>query len=76
MKTKYKYFYFELARPIDLKKKTQTWFCVSNHNDCLGIVKWFPRWRQYCFFPEEETVFSTGCLNDAVDFIKQLNERR
>ena len=75
MKTEYKYFYFELVRPIDLKKKTQTWFCISkNDKYMLGVVKWFPNWRQYCFFPEDETVFSIGCLNDMIDFTKQLNE--
>ena len=25
--------------------------------DCLGIVKWYPSWRRYCFFPKEGTVW-------------------
>lgn len=77
MNTKYKYFHFDLARPIQLKQKTQTWFCVSNSDDSfLAVIKWFPRWRQYCFFPEEGTVFSQSCLEDINNFLNQLKEIR
>ena len=77
MKTQYNYFHFDLASVPVVKKDTQTWFCISNKYEYfLGVIKWFPKWRQYCFFPEEETVFSIGCMNDIVDFINQLNEER
>jgi len=75
MKTEYKYFHFEVWPKTQLNK-TQTWFCYSNSSkDILGVVKWFGKWRRYCFFPEGETVFSSGCLNDIVDFVNQLNEK-
>lgn len=28
----------------------------------LGEIRWLGRWRQYCFFPSAETVWSVGCL--------------
>lgn len=75
MKTHYKYFYFEIAKPQTLKDEEHYWFCINNDAETfLGIVNWFPRWKQYCFFPEEEVVFSAGCLIDVVDFVTQLNE--
>jgi len=38
----------------------------------LGIIKWYPRWRQYAFFPETGTIFNTECLNDIQSYIKGL----
>lgn len=73
MNTEYKYFYFELMTALGSDKK-QSWFCISKGGRFpLGVVKWFSDWKQFCFFPEEETVFSVGCLNDVIDFINQLN---
>lgn len=73
MKTKYKYFYFELvSAPVS---KKQTWFCISSKTKyLLAIVKWFAEWQQYCCFPEEATIFSSSCLTDVADFVNQVNE--
>lgn len=30
----------------------------------LGIIQWHAPWRQYCFFPVENTIWSKGCLNE------------
>ncbi|MCK4245312.1 MAG: hypothetical protein KAX20_06780 [Candidatus Omnitrophica bacterium] len=38
----------------------------------LGVVKWYPAWRQYCYFPTTQAVYSKGCLDDIGDFIRQL----
>lgn len=77
--TQYLYINFE---KIADKPKTSVWACKNNTSGAvLGIVKWYPRWRQYCFFPEwsrdelewERTViFSAGCMRDIIDFIGQL----
>lgn len=34
----------------------------------LGAIKWFGRWRRYCFFPGSNTVFDTGCLEEIANF--------
>ena len=72
MKTQYQYIYFT---KVEDKPKTSVWYCVGqNNNDLLGIVKWYRPWRQYCFFPEPNTVFNVGCHKDIDDFIGQLRK--
>ena len=55
--------------------KTKNFAVYTQGEKCtyLGRIKWFFRWRQYCFFPENDCVFSKGCMNDINDFItKQM----
>ena len=74
MKTEYKYIHF---RKIEQKPKTAVYQCINtNHDDLLGIVEWYPPWRQYCFAPEYRCVFNNGCLRDIINFIGQLDEER
>ncbi len=55
------------------KPKTAVFDVYTKSGDyVLGEIKWFPRWRQYCFFPEDDCVFSKGCMSDINDFIEQL----
>jgi hypothetical protein len=35
---------------------------------------WYGAWRQYCFFPSEEMIFSSGCMQDIIKFIQNLME--
>lgn len=42
----------------------------------IGIIKWYSAWRQYCFYPDEETIFNTECMQYIIDFIKELMEKR
>lgn len=73
MITDYKYIYFI---KVEDKRKTSVWHCRSRGSDnLLGIVKWYGRWRQYCFFPEPDTVFNVGCNEDINDFIRHEEER-
>jgi hypothetical protein len=37
----------------------------------LGAVKWFGRWRKYCFFPNGEAIFDTNCLTEIASFCQQ-----
>ena len=71
----YKYIHFSDMSFLYSKKKTKTFNCRnSNTYDLLGEVKWFGRWRQYCFFPNHETIFNSICLNDISNFLQQLNK--
>lgn len=56
-----------------LKKKTKT-FAISSIStgDFLGVVKWNNGWRQYCFYPDSDTHWSNGCLQEVKDFIGKL----
>lgn len=72
MKTRYKYIHFVETRKLP---KTKVYACVNNNsNERIGLLKWHGAWRQYCFFPEFNTVYSLGCLNDIAEFMRQLRE--
>lgn len=43
-----------------------------NANNVIGAIKWYGPWRQYCFFPEFNTVWNTTCLNDINEVIQKL----
>lgn len=67
MKTKYKFIYFEAGY-------RDCWFCYSNKKKtALGLVEYYGRWKQWCYFPASETVYSHDCLADIRDFLNQLN---
>ncbi len=57
--------------PKDPKRKTAIWI-VANGDYILGLVKWFPRWRKFCFFPREDepTVYEETCLRDIASFME------
>ena len=66
-----KYVRFDFAGKSD-SGKTSVW-AVANISEQLklGEIRWFGRWREYCFFPEpsQALVFSKGCLQDVAEFI-------
>src|SRR5690348_314298 len=47
---------------------------VTPHAITLGLVKFYPPWRQYSFFPLEGTVFEKQCMRDIVEFMEMLNK--
>ena len=56
----------------DPSRKTGRWTVLTNHDDVLGVVQWFPRWRQYCFDPHDGTTFNDGCLRDLATFLARV----
>jgi len=67
----YKYINFV---EVEQKSKTEVYSCRNNKSDCeLGTVKWYPAWRQYCFFTIENVIFNQKCLENIQDFMGQLN---
>lgn len=44
----------------------------KSHGDVLGQIKWHGPWRQYCFFPNGDTLWSWGCLEEIQIFINNL----
>jgi len=58
---------------IDQKSKTAVLEVINiKSNQALGIIKWYPPWRQYCFFPNQTTIWSNGCLSEVIEIIKGL----
>ena len=58
---------------VDTGEKTGRYDLVSKKGELLGSIKYFPYWRQYCFFPDNETIWSAGCLKDVVAFLDKIN---
>ena len=59
-------------------RKTREWVVEaissgSVHNK-LGIITWRGAWWQYVFEPEQDTVWSHGCLKQIEDFLIKINK--
>lgn len=61
MATEYIRFVEQLFQPTN--RKTKIYEVRSITTDVvLGEIKWFGRWRQFCFYPRENTIFNRDCL--------------
>lgn len=71
MKTEYQYIRFDdYTNP---NQDIRRYFCVNKRADRpIGEIRWYGPWRQYCFVPFIDTIYSAGCLRDIADFIGQL----
>lgn len=57
-----------------LKRKTNRYVIFNKRSHgILGEIYWNGPWRQYCFYPEPQCVWSTSCLDIVVEFIKKIN---
>ena len=73
IETTYEYIHFV---KVDQKTKTSVWECRNNKSYAtLGVVKWYPAWRAYCFF-SGPAIYNKGCLEHIISFIDDLNEER
>lgn len=54
------------ARPAD--RKTNVWTVNSTSGRRLGEIRWYSHWRQYAFYPAEQTIFNGDCLADLSSF--------
>ena len=62
---------------LEKGEKTSTWVVDNKESKYfLGLIKWYPQWRQYCFLPGSDTVYSRSCLRDIVGFIKEQMDKR
>jgi hypothetical protein len=70
-KTKYKYIHFEPIR----KDEGPGWYCFSNlGKNCLGLVEWYARWKQWQYVPAPKTAYTSECHRDIADFMDQLEK--
>lgn len=69
----YKYLRFQ-KEPRPANRKTDVFSCRNKTTGTeLGKVKWHGPWRQYCYFPTVQAVYSAGCLRDIADFMGELS---
>jgi hypothetical protein len=43
----------------------------KTNRSLLGFIKWFPNWRQYCFFPLN-SLFNCECLREVALFCEEV----
>lgn len=48
----------------------------DRHNQSLGSVSWYPKWRKHVFAPFERTVLSEDCLRALADWMRGLDTAR
>lgn len=68
MRTVYKYIHFEQTIMDGF------WNCINNKSKAvLGVVSYYKPWRRYVFNAEGASdIFSQDCLEDIIDFMKEL----
>ena len=49
---------------------------IKNGTQALGAIKWWARWRRYCFFPNAGSVWDAACLKEVQYFIDDLMDKR
>ena len=67
---------------VEPKPKTRVWEVWSNPegkseldaHELLGELAWLGRWRTYCFFPLQSTVFEQQCLRDIAEFCEERSQ--
>ena len=38
----------------------------------LGEIAWYYKWRQYCFYPDNATIYNKTCMQDIINFMNKL----
>ena len=63
---------------MEVKKRKTKLLAIRNKNsdDIIGYIECYPSWRQYCFFPEFDTVWNITCLNDVQEVTQKLMKDR
>lgn len=55
---------------LSLSGKTKIWIVIGNDIE-LGRIRFFGRWRKYCFYPNVNTLFDNLCLTEISEFCKK-----
>ncbi len=72
----YRYFTVE-EQPLEAGRMTHKYHCIARSGcGILAVIKWHGSWRQFCFFPTEGSLWSTGCLEDVLSFMAELKAGR
>jgi hypothetical protein len=67
-----KYLKFVLNSRIPGKKTDVVEVINVHHFFTIGYIKWYSKWRQYCFFPLGETIWNKDCLKDVNEIINTM----
>ena len=42
--------------------------------ELLGLIKWNGAWRQYCFYPGNQTFWSSSCMQGIIEFCIEITQ--
>lgn len=48
----------------------------DRHNNIIGTVRWYPRWRKHVLEPTAGAVLSEDCLRALSDYMRGLDAAR
>ena len=67
---KYKYITIDQFDQEYWKKKPLYRIKNNRHGYYIGLICWYPDWKQYVFCSEQNSVFNNDCLRDVLDFME------
>lgn len=63
----------------NLKRKTPIYIVrkdsSSSMAERLGLIKWYGAFRQFCFYPDNKTIWSKSCNELINNFLDKVNKR-
>lgn len=68
--------YFSILEVPQENKKTDVYYIyLDSDTDILyGRIKWYNRWRKYCFYAEDNIIWDSKCLTELINFLDKLNK--
>jgi ribosomal protein S27E len=72
---KYKYITIQPSDEI-FDGKPQYEVINNKEKTLIGLLFYYKAWKQYCFTSGENCVFNSYCLNDIIDYLDKLNNKR
>jgi hypothetical protein len=62
--------------PQGKKMVTKVFDVQNTDGESIGVIQWNGNWRCYCFYPDDETMWSYDCLFEVTAFVFQLMKDR
>jgi hypothetical protein len=50
-------------------------FEILSGEQIIGCIRWFSNWRKYCFYPNINTIWDSGCLGEVRIFLDEVNKQ-
>lgn len=48
----------------------------ARNGETIGLVEWYPRWKEYVFLPDDRSALSHQCLRDMAMFLCKAESNR
>lgn len=61
---------------LKFRKSGNVVFVRTNKGELLGSIEKYLKWKELIFVPMNKTIWSSGCLEEIICKMKQLNKKR